>query len=138
MSATVRVLFSLIAGVGIATILGNAALADTKKIPFKINEPTALRLVVEATGDPPGVFEYEGDNSPMSPPFFTYGGLGAEAGFFGFFAVNPWTGDVWELRSCKRLSTAILHRSQAEIRKRFAPEERKLHARLGQLHPRCF
>ncbi len=34
------------------------------------------------------------------------------------FAVNPWTGDVWEPMGCERITSATIEREQAAIRKR--------------------
>jgi hypothetical protein len=75
-----------------------------------------------------------------SPPFFVFQGIighGA-ADSFGFFAVNPWTGDVWSLFGCKWLSTPTLRKSQAEIRSRFTPDELKEYPRLHRLNPGCW
>lgn len=37
----------------------------------------------------------------------------------GFFGVNPWTGDVWNLDSCERVSSVVLGNAQSSIRRRF-------------------
>jgi hypothetical protein len=37
----------------------------------------------------------------------------------GYFAVNPWTGDVWD-RGCQRVRSTALSKLQAETRKRLA------------------
>jgi hypothetical protein len=81
-------------------------------------------------------YDYTGK---MSPPFFVYYGLNeppAEGGF-GYFAVNPWTGDVWALSGCHKLTTPALRKSQMEIRKRFTREELQQYARLRRLKPEC-
>src|SRR5580658_1041752 len=36
----------------------------------------------------------------------------------GYFAVNPWTGDVWETNGCYRISSAAMKKTQAAIWKR--------------------
>jgi hypothetical protein len=75
----------------------------------------------------------------MSPPFFVYYGLSETPaeGAFGYFAVNPWTGDVWALSGCHKLTTPALRKSQMEIRKRFTREELQQYARLRRLKPEC-
>ena len=61
-----------------------------------------------------------------------------ESGFVhGSFAVNPWTGDVWSLWGCRKLSTLALRKSQVEIRKCFTREELKQYAQLRRLKPEC-
>ena len=50
----------------------------------------------------------------------------------GNFAVNPWTGDVWNTAGCEHLSSPSLKKEQAGIRKRFGltkEEYAKFHAR---------
>jgi hypothetical protein len=55
----------------------------------------------------------------------------------GYFAVNPWTGDVWALWGYRKLSTPALRKSQAGIRRRFARDELQQYARLRRLRPEC-
>jgi len=83
-----------------------------------------------------GAFDYD---SNLSPPFFVFYGVNQPPveGSFGYFAVNPWTGDVWALWGCRKLSTRALRKSQAEIRKRFTREELKQYARLRRIKPEC-
>jgi len=116
-----------------------AAAADRTDIPFKIDEATAQRLASEGhygSDKQRDAFDY---GPRIAPPFFGFDGVNADPyeGSFGFFAVNPWTGDVWDLWDCRRLSTPLLRKSQAEIRRRFSREERKQYARLRRLKPEC-
>lgn len=75
----------------------------------------------------------------MSKPFFVFDGINRPPrnGSFGFFAVNPWTGDVWALWGCHRLSAPALRRAQAEIRHRFTAGELKHYDRLRRRKPFC-
>jgi hypothetical protein len=85
-------------------------------------------------------FDYDGNmSSNFSPPFLVFQGASKPPaeGSFGYFAVNPWTGDVWNLWGCHRLSTPALRKSQAAIRQRFSREELKQYARLRRLKPVC-
>ena len=112
-------------------------------ISRKIDEPTAQRLAAEAVyrGDKYlEFFEYDGNmSSNFSPPFLVFQGASkppAERSF-GFFAVNPWTGDVWNLWGCHGLSTPVLRKSQAAISRHFTGAELKQYARLRRLKPEC-
>jgi len=84
------------------------ASAPAVELSWKINEQTAERLAAEAYGHGSQDF----NNGPgMSSPFFVFYGLNAPPanGGFGYFAVNPWTGDVWGLWAainCRRLPCA--------------------------------
>jgi len=106
--------------------------------PWKLDEQTARRLAAEAYdhGKDPKWFDY---GTGMSPPFFVFDGLNEPPvnGSFGFFAVNPWTGDVWALWGCHKLYTPTLRKSLAKIRRRFTQEELKQYRRLANLKPEC-
>jgi hypothetical protein len=54
----------------------------------------------------------------------------------GSFAVNPWTGDVWNAAGCERLTSASLARLQDGIRKRFGFKEKEYSA-LRARKPLC-
>ncbi len=87
-------------------------------------------------------FDYQGDDSLVSPPFYAYQGIGSgPAGVvnlnFGFFAVNPWTGTVWNLWDCKKISTQASLKLQAQIKKRFTAKEMKKYRWLSNLKPEC-
>jgi len=113
--------------------------APAIEIPWKIDEPTAQRLAAEAHYGADKYLDAFDDDSNLSRPFFVFYGVNESPaeGSFGYFAVNPWTGDVWSLWGCRELSTPALRRSQAEIRKRFTREELKQYARLRRLKPEC-
>lgn len=79
-----------IAGIA-AGLTGNAAVARSNP-PSKIDEQMALRLAAE--GYDHGVKQKWFDYDPgMSPPFFVFYGVTETDGSFGYFAVNPWTGE---------------------------------------------
>lgn len=124
------------------TVTCHCAARETK-IPWKIDVPTAQRLAAEgdhgsATGL--GFFDYDsGVSRNFTSPFIVFDGLSKPPaeGSFGVFAVNPWTGDVWNMWGCHRLSTPALRKSQAVIRRRFTRDELQQYARLRQLKPEC-
>lgn len=112
------------------------ALAD--EIPQKISAEEALDLTYEVTkkhNPEKGSLDYSGQSDREK--FFKFQGLGPVAGSYGFFAVNPWTGDVWALWGCKRQSTPSLRKRQAKIRQRFSPEEAKSYQKLRDIRPEC-
>jgi len=112
--------------------------AQHADIPFKVDEATAQRLAAEGDhGSATGLEYFDPDS--QSGSFFVFHGLTKPPaeGSFGYFAVNPWTGDVWALWGCHRLSTPALRRSQAALRRRFSREELKQYGRLRDLKPEC-
>ncbi len=112
---------------------------QAKEIPWKIDEKTAHILTAEAHDggmDLWQAYDYD-DGNRMSPGFFAYTELGLEADNVGVFAVNPWTGDVWSLWECKKISTPASRAIQKEIRKRFTLEELYQYKRLGRIKPSC-
>jgi hypothetical protein len=131
---------SIIFALAISTIVWfHSAATLAAEIPWKIDEPTAQRLAAEAHYGADkylDVFDYA---STMGHPFFVYYGLTEPPaqGSFGYFAVNPWTGDVWALWGCHKLYTRALRKSQAAIRRRFTRDEMKQYARLSGLKPEC-
>ena len=55
----------------------------------------------------------------------------------GEFAVNPWTGHVWNLWTCKEITNLVVRKEQTEIKKRFTSEELKQYRRLAAFKPQC-
>jgi|SRR5208283_5912598 len=54
----------------------------------------------------------------------------------GYFAVNPWTGDVWNADDCEHLTSKSVQKTQADIRKRFH-FKREEYAKLREKMPLC-
>lgn len=124
--------------VSVILSLCTGAVAHENKVPWKITEDTARRLAAEGDhGAATGLDYFDPDNN--GGPFFVFHGLTKPPveGSFGYFAVNPWTGDVWNLWGCRRLSSAALRKSQAEIRRRFTTTELKQYEKLRRLKPEC-
>jgi hypothetical protein len=107
-------------------------------VPKKLDVDEAEQLAYKALSGhrprPPGTLWYEPD---ISLPFFTFSGAAILAGIDGYWAVNPWTGDVWDLWGCTRPTTPALHRALTDIRHRFTAEERKQYRKLRRLKPVC-
>jgi hypothetical protein len=54
----------------------------------------------------------------------------------GYFAVNPWTGDVWNSAGCERITSKSLKRLQQDIRRRFH-FKREEYTKLRAKKPLC-
>jgi hypothetical protein len=134
-----RAAISVVAFTGCAIALCHGATIRAAEIPWKIDEPTAQILAAEGVGDRLNADDFDYQGSGMSPPFFAFDVLSRPPaeGSFGFFAVNPWTGDVWALWGCDELSTPALRKSQAAIKRRFTRAELKQYAQLRRLEPDC-
>lgn len=140
------ILLSLIAA--FATV---PAFAVDPYIPKKVTDLEALDLVFSALYrhkpgeiDPYSQPSTEPNLDVTSPkrgaPFYSVQSLGPIAGTAGWYAVNPWTGDVWDFWSCnrvKRLTSPLLRRRQAEIKTRFTTQELQQYDRLRDLDPGC-
>ncbi|MBV9859643.1 MAG: hypothetical protein JO038_06025 [Alphaproteobacteria bacterium] len=126
-------------GALVGLILWQISAATAGYSAGKIDEPLARHLASEAYSGDSSIEPYLEREPKISLPFITFNGLTVPPaeGSFGYFAVNPWTGDVWALWGCHRLSTPALRRSQAEIRRRFSRSEMRRYARLRRLKPKC-
>jgi hypothetical protein len=54
----------------------------------------------------------------------------------GYYAVNPWTGDVWDVGGCKRLDSAIPRKRREGIRHE-SGVSKSLYSRLRERRPLC-
>ena len=132
-----RLVLYVFVPIGVAMISCHAVAASETRIPWKIDESTAKRLAAEVVyGADKYLNAYDFDSNNDLFIVFNTNSAPAEGGF-GYFAVNPWTGDVWALWGCHRLSTPALRKSQAAIRRRFNGAELKQYARLRRLKPEC-
>jgi hypothetical protein len=114
--------------------------ASARPIGTKVGEQEARRLAAEAIGPSKFPFDLDFGAKMSGRSFFVYDGISAAPaaqGSFGFFAVNRWTGDVWSLWGCHKLSTPTLRKSQAVIKRRFKKDEMHQYFRLSQLKPEC-
>ncbi|MGH7032930.1 MAG: hypothetical protein ACREFL_04285 [Stellaceae bacterium] len=118
---------------------GAAAIAKAAAVPWKVDSATALRLASQGNFESDTGLQWFDPERYDGGPFFEFYGISKPPaeGSFGYFAVNRWTGDVWALWGCHKLSTPALRKSQAEIRRRFTRDELKHYARLSRLKPDC-
>lgn len=128
-------------------LAASGARGDEIKIPWKIDAKTALTITVLAIGH--GIqsddFAFTSPKElavmpPIGdPPFFEFYGLSAPTsnGSFGYFFVNPWTGEVWASWGCYKLTSRGARKIQTRIRKRFTAAALKQYAELSRLKPEC-
>ena len=119
----------------VAAVLSTGAqLALPEQYP-KISETIARRLVrlalaaTEKAGEP---FNIETIALPWAPEFMTYSGYrpgplqddGSSVLESHYFAVNPWTGDVWESIGCILITSSAIEKEQKAIlaRSKFSPQ----------------
>jgi len=109
--------------------------SNAADVAAKINGKTAARLAAQGYGWNLKYMDYDREERS----FFVFAALGGQYGTapVGWLGVNRWTGDVWDVWNCRRLSTAALRKSQASIHQRFRRDERRQYARLRALKPVC-
>lgn len=116
--------------------VASIAAASATEASRKIDHEAARRLAAEAFKWNERYVEYDHDDRS----FFIVAPMGGEYATapVTWLAVNPWTGDVWELWTCKRLSTPALRKSQAAIRESFSGAEARQYAKLHAMKPACY
>jgi hypothetical protein len=108
----------------LAALALSVSLASTAH-PLTISERTARKLVQEALvtlGENGSSVDIARWKYYWAPEFYTFSAYrhNLKDGLLVtyYFAVNPWTGDVWDAMACKRISSPILEREQESIWKR--------------------
>ena len=76
-----------------------------------------------------------GSPTKRNETFLIYQVLGKYEGTATWLAVNPWTGDVWNMDECKLLSNPALQKAQAKIKDQFSAKELKEYERLHSIKP---
>jgi hypothetical protein len=104
-----------------------------KDVDKKVDDRLGEKLIELLFDDSrkPGIEEVEG----LQENFLVYTVIGEREGMKSDYGVNPWTGDVWDLWECKRISTPSLQKAQGDIRKRYSPEELGQYNKLHMLRP---
>jgi len=120
-------------GFCLMVITNSKSLAE--EIPKKVEIDEAQILVSKALHNRElSTLWYEPD---ISLPFISFSGAGIIDSIDGYWAVNPWTGDVWNLWNCRRPMTPALRKALAKIRERFAAKEQNQYQKLRRLKPDC-
>ncbi len=106
---------------------------SAEEIAPKVDEELGKKLVrsIFTHMPKPGVEEVK----EFQKNFIDYIAIGIHQGEQNDYAVNPWTGDVWDLWSCERVSNASLRKMQTEIKQKFNSDEIKEYKRLHNLRP---
>jgi len=110
------------------------------EIPQKVDEKLAIKLAHLATGAPINhifIDNPDGFDDPVHP-FIIYQLIGDHDGTEGWFAINPWTGDVWNIMAgdnCIHYDTPALGKELTKIRARFTKAELREYTRLSELRP---
>lgn len=123
-------------------LLMNAADPMTASTAHLINDRKAQELTREAVavlGIDAKVMvlvPYADDHAPEFYSFEVFRRGSSANGHVGYFAVNRWTGDVWNIDGCSRIASPVLSKEQESILKRsgMSPSEA---AALGAKPPGC-
>lgn len=105
-------------------VLGKISTVEAEKFVYQ-----ALRFNSD------GSLVYNGKSDDSG--FYNFKGWSIGSGSYGFFEVNPWTGDVWALWGCEKMSSPALLKSKAKIKHRFTSKELKEYSRLQAIRPSC-
>jgi len=111
-----------------------------EEVPQKVNNRLGSELVYLITKHKgilsvPGVYDHFDD---PEHPFLMYHLLGEHSGTAGWFAVNIWTGDVWNTMggdNCIHYDTPALRQEIDKIKARFTKAELREYKRLSELRP---
>jgi hypothetical protein len=99
-----------------ATAISAARQAEPRKIPMQ----EARRLVYEVVKTNNKDAEIDRTENPYDREFYYFEVIVPNAvasPVVGHFAVNPWTGDVWNPALCERVTLPALKRLQERIRR---------------------
>ncbi len=121
----------------VATIMIGVSGALAESVAVKVGRKEAQHLAGRAVWNNARADVRYLDFQPgMAEPFITFQGVSPRS-TFGYYAVNPWTGDVWALGSCHKMTTPALSKAQEAIHRRFTAEEDRDYARLRDIKPWC-
>jgi hypothetical protein len=115
-------------------------LAEAENIPRKLTAEDAFAILEMTLRGGSNYGGVDDATSPRSQPFFLFQGIGRYSATIGWWAVNPWTGDMWTVWFCddeKRLDSPFLLKARAMFKRRFSQEELKQYERLRELKPGC-
>jgi len=102
-----------------------ACVLATQPLPYVVADATARELVHDAMiadGRPMLESGIQPLTSYWSPEFYSYQAWRPQSDgkplLTFYFAVNPWNGDVWDVKNCERVTSAAVAEKQGAIWKR--------------------
>lgn len=101
------------------------------EVPPKVDAQLGDSLVKIASGLSPG--DYTQDNEYGFIIYQIFGN--GDCCNSRWYAVNIWTGDVWDTLGCKRMFNTTLMKEQEKIKQRFKKAEMLQYNRLHALRP---
>lgn len=115
-------------------LLAFPKLVFAENVPEKVSEQLGYKLAVIAI-DWPGQIHKTGVLKNTTG-FLIYQIDGRYEDRVGWYAVNRWTGDVWDINGdCKHLTNSKLQLEQGKIKEQFSKEELKEYKHLSRLEP---
>jgi len=126
------------AGVLLCTAAAVHAVSDQDSGPRKItlsearelaNQPASAHGPVDLTESP----------RPLDRVFYYFAATWRNptgSPVAGYYAVNPWTGDVWDVSGCKRLDSEVLRKRRDDIRHE-SGVSKSVFSRLRNRKPLC-
>lgn len=97
-----------------------SAFADARKISHNQAQELVRDALVTLNLNGPSV-RIERNRYDYAPEFYVFMAWWPNphgSPVLGYYAVNPWTGDVWDVMGCKRISSPAIQAEQRSILKR--------------------
>jgi hypothetical protein len=128
-------------GVEVVLLIASALVATAVAQPpgRKIDIEEARKLVHEVVKGHNPDASITSSPRAFDPDFYFFAATWpnpAGSPMIGYFAVNPWTGDVWNAAGCEHLTSKSIERLQQDIRKR-SHFKREDYVKLREKKPMC-
>lgn len=107
--------------------------SSAEEVEEKISEEMGYKLTAMAIGNKS---ERITGTLKNTTPFLIYQTLERNKHAMGWYAVNRWTGDVWDINgNCKHLISPSLRKEQEKIKTQFSKKELEEYKHLNGLQP---
>ena len=128
------------AGVCLLLWIGDYLIAGSEQdqSPRRISATDAMALASEVA-NAHGPVTLSENQRPFDPDFYYFAATWPNptgSPVAGHYAVNPWTGDVWDADGCKRLESPSLSKLQDAVRKK-SGLGRSVYSKLRAKRPLC-
>ena len=107
---------SVVLAVSVSLIAETNCRLIGSQLARKLVHQAVVTLGVDAKGFV--LIPYVNDSAPDFHSFEALLQNSSTSGRIGFFAVNPWTGDVWNIDRCSRIISSELKKEQESILER--------------------